>query len=306
MNIFRERFRHKGVACIVMLGVLMTAQQSLAQSDLENILKQANKINVTGYAQPLADLFGANIHSGYYHSAAISKAGLFLRLDVIGMGSPVSDDHKTYDLTLPQSFAQRTMKAPTAFGPKATLVTDPQTGFQYKPSDGVIDASMFPLAVPQLTIGNVFGTQAVVRFIATPTLKGNSFPKSTLWGAGIRHSISQYFENPAIDIAVSGFYSQYTMGDIIDLNGYSAGAQVSKDLSPLVIYGGAAWEKSTMNIAYTPEGAGNPAVDVDLEGDNTFRFTAGAALEIGPLKFFTDANFGAVTAFSGGLGLGTW
>ncbi len=306
MNIFRERFRFKGVACIVALVTLITTQRTLAQSDLENILKQANEINVTGYAQPLADLFGANIHSGYYHSAAISKEGFYIRLDVIGMGAPVTDDDKTYDLTLPQSFAQRTMKAPTAFGPRATLVTDPQTGFQYKPSDGVIDASLFPLAVPQLTIGNIFGTQAVVRFITTPTLNDDAFPKSTLWGAGIRHSISQYFEEPAIDIAVSGFYSQFTAGDIIDLNGYTAGAQVSKNLSPVVLYGGAAWEKSTMNIAYTPTGSSSPAVDVDLDGENTFRFTVGAALEIGPLHFFADANFGAVTAFSGGLGLGSW
>ncbi len=292
--------------CSWMIGVLLVglSSTSWSQSDLENILKQYESESAKGYIQPMADLFGANMNAGLYHSAAIPQTGFSLQIDLIGMGSSVGDDQKTYTLDLPASFTQRTMKAPTIFGPKSTQVTDPN-GFQFKPSDGIIDASLFPLAVPQLTIGNIYGTQAMVRFIATPSFSDEKFPKTTLWGAGLRHSISQYLgESAPLDIAAGFFYSSFTVGDIIDFSGLSIGAQASKSFSVLNLYGGLAWEKSTMNLSYKPSATNASAVDIDLDGDNAFRFTVGAGLKLAVFNIFADANFGSITNFSGGIGFG--
>ena len=88
------------------------------------------------------------------------------------------------------------------------------------------------------------------------------------------------------------------------MKGLSIGVQASKSLELLTLYGGVAWEQSTMNITYTSNSAGSPAVDVELDGDNTFRLTAGGALSLGIFSLFADANFGAVTNFSGGVGFG--
>lgn len=303
MRILQQCLRPVGAAFLLCLATLLVVQVSPAQSDLENVLKQYTSQTVKGYIQPMADLFGANLNAGLYHSAAIPENGLKFEIDLVGMGSTVGDDQKTYTLQLPASFAQGSMKAPTIFGPKATLVTDPTTGLQFKPTDGLIDASLFPLAVPQLTIGAIAGTEANIRFITTPSISNEKFPKTTLWGIGARHSISQYLPEPPLDIAAGIFYSKFTVGDIIDCSGLSIGAQASKSFSVLNLYGGLAWEQSTMNLSYKPT-ASSTSVDVDLDGANNFRFTVGAGLHLAVLNIFADANFGSITNFSGGIGFG--
>lgn len=291
-------------AVVLVAAVLICVQVSPAQSDMENVLKQYTATTVKGYIQPMADLFGANMHSGLYQSASIPQTGLSIRLTIVGMGAVVGDDQKNYTLALPPSFARRTIQAPTIFGPKATLVRDADTGLEFKPSDGIIDASLFPLAVPQLTVGSIFGTEATVRFITTPSIGDDTFPKTTLWGIGVRHSISQYIPAAPVDIAAGLFYSSFTVGDIIDFTGLTIGAQAGKSFGIVDLHGGISWEKSTMNLSFTPSATGSPAVNLDLDGENSVRFTAGAGLNLGVLSLFADANFGAITNFSGGIGLG--
>ncbi len=292
-------------AAVLLCACLIAgAREAAAQSDLEIALKQYTQTTVKGYIQPMADLFGANMHSGLYASAAVPTTGLSVRFTLVGMGSLVGDKQKTYTLPLPPSFAQGTMEAPTIFGPRATTVTDPGTGLKFKPSDGVIDASLFPLAVPQLTVGSFFGTEATVRFITTPSLGNDKFPKTTLWGLGARHSVSQYLPAAPVDISIGFFYSKFTVGDLIDFSGVTIGAQAGRSFGPLDLFGGLSWEKSTMNLSYTPTAAGEVPVNLDLDGDNSVRFTAGAGLNLSILRLFADANFGAVTTFSAGLGLG--
>lgn len=292
-------------ACLAGLALLLVVpRQSRAQTDLENALRQYTETTVKGYIQPMADLFGANMHSGLYASAAVPQTGLTLRLTIVGMGALVGEDQETYTLPLPPSFAQRTMKAPTVFGPRATLVRDPDTGLEFKPSDGIIDATLFPLAVPQLTVGSIFGTEATVRFITTPSIGDDKFPKTTLWGVGVRHSISQYLPAAPVDISAGFFYSGFSVGDIIDFTGLTIGAQAGKSFGVLDLFGGVSWETSTMNLSYRPFAEGDPAVDLDLDGENSVRFTAGAGLNLAVLRIFADASFGSITNFSGGIGFG--
>jgi hypothetical protein len=287
----------------LVVGLLLSSSMARSQSDLENVLKQYDSQMVKGYIQPLADLFGANMNAGLFHSAAIPTRGLHIELDIIGMGSIVTDDQKKYQVTLPPSFSIRTLETSTIFGPKGTEVSDP-SGFKYKGSDGILDASLFPLAVPQLTVGYVYGTEATVRFVTTPSIGDDKFPKTTLFGAGVRHSISQYIPQAPLDIALGFFYNTFTVGDIIDFKAISIGAQGGKTFSVLSLYGGLAWEKSTMNLDYTQSGSGASIVSIELDGANTFRGTLGAGLKLGFLSIFADANFGSVTNLSGGIGFG--
>ena len=261
-----------------------------------------------GYVQPIADLFGANMNAGFYHTAAIARTGLTIRLDIVAMGALVKDEQKVYTANAPTGFTlqggAKTFQTATVFGDKGTKVTDLVTGFSYRGSDGVIKASILPLAAPQLTIGDIFGTQATVRFLTTPELSNGKFPKVTLFGIGARHSISQYLPVAPLDISAGVFYNTFKVGDLIDFSSVSFGAQASKTFLILGLYGGVAWEKSTMTLSYKPSNSLFPPVSLDLSGENTIRFTVGAALELGFLHIFADANFGSVTNFSGGIGLG--
>jgi hypothetical protein len=291
--------------CAVAIAVLFTIMSGSArsQSDLEEALKQYGAEDVRGYIKPMADLFGANMNSGFYHSADIPVAGFSFSLEILGMGAVVGDEQKSYDAKTPPGFTPATFRTATVFGGTGTTVSDANNpSLQYRGSDGIINATLFPLAVPQIRVG-LIGTEATIRFITSPSI--DAFPKTTLVGVGARHNIGQYIPTLGFDIAAGVFYNKFTVGDIVDFNSIAIGAQAGKSFSVLSIYGGLQYEKSTMNIAYTSSNPlAAPVVDIDIGGDNTFRFTAGAGLNLAFFHIFADANFGSITNFSGGIGFG--
>lgn len=73
-----------------------------------------------------------------------------------------------------------------------------------------------------------------------------------------------------------------------------------------LIYGSLQMEKSTLTLSYktTDPNAANQTINIDLEGSNVFRATIGGGLSLGFLKLYADANFGAITSVSGGIGFG--
>ena len=303
--IMKIRGRSLLKAAISIAAILLVVVSCEAQSDLEKAVKQFDAQQVTGYIQPVTDLFGTNMNSGYSHSGAISTWGFYFRLDIVGMASMIQDAQKTYDALTPAGFNPGSFQAPTVFGGKATRVTDLGTGLTYSsPADGVINASVFPLIVPQLTLGNIFGTQVVIRYVTLPKMSGDNIPNLTMWGLGARHSISQYFPFVPVDMAAGIYFNSFTFGDFFDFKGVAVNAVASKSFSILTLYGMLQWEKSTMNLSYTPSDAMSPVVNLSMTGANTFRFTAGLELGLGPIKLFGDANFGSVTAFSAGIGFG--
>lgn len=291
---------------LILLGValLLSSGTALSQTDLENALKQYNGDAVKGYIQPVADLFGANMNSGYWHSAKMEKWGFHLNVDIVGMAAMVGDDQKSYDAPAPAGFSPSTFKTATVFGDKGTEIRN-SLGLSYKGSDGVFNTKVFPLAAPQLSIGYVYGTEAIVRYVALPKVGDEKVPQVSMWGIGARHSISQYLPSVPVDLAAGIFYDSFTAGDLINFKGLTFSAQASKSWSILTLYGGLAYESSKLNLSYTSTDPTVPAsVDISLDGANKFRFTGGLCLSLGFMKLFADANFGSVTCYSGGIGFG--
>ena len=96
------------VRLLLLLGLalllFLPAHLTRAESELEKALRQYSFEAVKGYIQPVADLFGANMNSGFSQSAAIPASGFHMSFKIIGMGSLVSDDQKSYDIVLPAGF----------------------------------------------------------------------------------------------------------------------------------------------------------------------------------------------------------
>ncbi len=268
-----------------------------SESSLEKTLKLYSKEDVKGYIQPIADLFGANMQAGWFHSAAIPTTGLNFTVAIVGMGAVVGDDQKSYSANSPFG---GTYETATVFGGQGGTATGPN-GFQYQGSSGVINASLFPLASPQVRIGSIYGTEVALRWL--PTVKAGDLGDVSFFGIGVRHSVSQYLMEFPVDIAAGFAYSKFSVGDLLDFKGLSIGAQASKKFVLLTLYSGLAWEKTTLNLAYKTT-SGNTPVDVDLDGANKFRFTVGAGLDLFILTLFADANFGSVTNYSGGVAFG--
>ena len=300
MKTFRHLLRILPVFCAAGLLVLAAGTAS-AQGDVEKTLKQYAGETVKGYIQPFGDLFGANLNSGLFRGADVST-GFHLKVEIVGIASMVGDAQKTYTANAPAGFNPATFETATIFGDKGATVTDAGTALTYRGSDGIFNTTFFPDATLQLTLGNIYGTRASLRFITVPEMSG--LPKATQWGIGVQHSVSQYFPVIPLDVAAHVFYNKFTFGDLIDMSGYSIGVDASKSFSILMLYGGLSVEHSTMKLTYTPSNATEPAVSIDLDGANKFRATVGLSVNLFILTVFADANFGTVTNFAAGIGFG--
>jgi hypothetical protein len=299
-------YRLPAVVGALAVSVCATAGGAYAQqSPLEQTLEQYGELTVRGYIQPLADLFGANLNSGFYSTARIPRMRPTFGIELVGMGALVSGAQKVYTATTPEGFDPATARTATVFGGRGTTVTHSSNpAMEYRFSDGLLDASVVTFALPQLRAGGLFGTEILVRYVPMPA-QDEDFPEIRLTAYGARHSISQYLPGLPVDVAAGVFVSSLTLGEYIDVSGTAVGLQVSRNLPLLTVYGGSTWEKSTMKLSYTStEPGAEGEVNVTMDGANMLRLTGGAALRLGLLSLFGDANLGSVINFSGGLRLG--
>jgi hypothetical protein len=289
-------------ALLLFAATVAGSSPGVADGNFDTYLRQLDQNQVTGYLQPFADLTGANYNTGWYQSAHIPTTGFNLDFRIIVMGGSVGDEQKEFDLPLPAGFSSPTMKSPTIFGkPEGATYTDPNTGLRYSGPGGIFNTSLAPAAAPQLRIGSLYGTEAIIRFILLP--EAGEIPRGTLFGIGARHSISQYFPELPLDIAAGGIYHTGAFGDYVDLSTLALGAQASKNLGVVTLFGGIQYEMTTMDVSYTTSQAGTP-VNVSLDGDRAFTFTAGADFHLGPIRIHADANLGSVMNFTGSIGFG--
>lgn len=292
---------------VLIAGGMLLPGVAGAQTELENTIKQFSGETAKGYVRPAADLFGANLLAGQFRSAAIPRMGFSIALEIVGMAGVVGDDQMTYTASTPPGFSPSSFKTATIFGGTgATVSHSSNPALTYRGADGVFDVSYMPMVAPQLRIGAVFGTEALVRLMGLPKTGNEFLPELHLLGLGLRHSISQYLPVLPLDVAAAGYYTSFTAGDMIDFKGYSIGVHASKDFAIATLYGGVSYERSTLSLRYNSTDPNFPGqlVDLSFDGDNAFRFTAGAGLNLAFFHLFLDVNVGNVTHFSGGIGFG--
>jgi hypothetical protein len=290
--------------CAAGFLVLLLPSMSPSQTAVESALAAYGEENVKGYMQPFADLFGANLNSGYYRTAAVPVAGFHFEFDIIVMGAMVGDAEKKFNATAPSGFTPATFESATIFGDEGNEVTDSPTSLTYRGADGVFNTTMMPMATPQIKVGSLYGTEFLGRFGYVPAL-GDNFESTTLWAIGARHNLNQWFGTLPLDLSAAVYYSSLSTGELMKFNGLMVGAQASKEFGILTVYGGLGYQSSTLTLKYestVPSAPGN--VEIKLDGKNNFAFTAGAGLSFGIFKIFADINVGSVTNLSGGIGFG--
>lgn len=287
------------------LSIMITAPALRAQNPIEDAIKQLTSDNAKGYLQPFVTAFGANMNSGVYHSASIGNLGFTFRFDLIGMGTLIGDAEKKYNATNP--YVGSAVETATIFGEEGAIV-GPIPGVEYQFQNGQVKTSMVPLAMPQLTVGDLYGTQAVLRYIPIPSIGDG--PEAELFGIGARHSVSQYIPAIPLDVAATIFYQSLTIGDLLEAKTLVFGAQASKSFSILTVYGGLQYESMSMDVNYIYTGnipgitVTEPKVSLTLDGKNQFRGTAGVDLSLAIMHIFADINVGNAIVVSGGIGFG--
>jgi len=177
-------------ATIVAAIVLASAIPSHAQ--IENQLKAYTGANATGYLKPLADAFGADLNDGLFNSAYVPTSGFHLNIELRMMSVIFGPDDETFIATTEGNFtpAQQVV-APTVVGPgdAKIVIGDGGTSFAFP---GGFSLHSFALAVPQLRISSLGGTEALVRYFAINT--GDvEIGDISLIGFGLRHKSPSTF-----------------------------------------------------------------------------------------------------------------
>ncbi|MFQ6104839.1 MAG: DUF6588 family protein [Candidatus Glassbacteria bacterium] len=294
----------KTVAVVFTLFGFCIALSPLQAQDLEDMVSKYTSVNGQGYMQPLGDAFGANINSGLFHGAGISKDEFNIRFSLEFMLAPIGDDRKVFMAQTEAPFyPDTTVEAPTVFGDsEGTSVEGTGGTVFYFP--GGFDVNNLPFLVPQVTIGSIMGTQAVFRYINFKV--DDNIGKVKLFGFGLRHSVSQWIEKEyPVDLAVAFFTQSFDVGDIVDASAKYFGIIGSYDAGILTLYGGPGFESSSLDIAYDIEAdTDTTSVSFELDGDNSARFTLGAAVDLKILRFHIDYNIASQSSIGFGFGLG--
>ena len=268
---------------------------------VEDLVSKYTEENGIGFTQPLGDALGATFNSGLFHSAHMQKLGFQMYLGLVTSGAFFSEKRETFMATTEGNFTPlQTAEVPTVVGPAESVEVNGDGGTVYVFPAGM-NVRMLPFAVPQLTIGSVYGTDVTFRYFA------RSFNEDVgdldLFSWGIRHSVSQYFSTLPLDLAVGLYNQRLRLGDILDCNSWFVVAQASKKIKIFTFYGGLGYENAKMDLEYTYE-AEDTKVAFQLKGSNNIRFTAGVTFNLGPVKLNVDYSLASQSVLSAGLGIG--
>jgi len=149
-----------------------------------------------------------------------------------------------------------------------------------------------PLVMPQIALGLPMGIELTVR--GFPEVELEDIGMFSMYGGGVRVNIDQFIPIPLfpVDITAGAFYSQMSIGDIIESSNTSIGLQVGKSLNLLIfgvgVYVDAAYEMSSLSIGYDvdPEfGLPDNRIQFDMETDPGLRLGAGLHLKLIPLTY---------------------
>jgi hypothetical protein len=150
------------------------------------------------------------------------------------------------------------------------------------------------------------GTEVMLRYL--PSIQLGDEEDLSMFGLGIKHSISRYIPLVPVDIAVQFLYNNLEVTNVMNLTSYAFNAHASKTFGVFTAYGGLQYETSSFDLEYTytdPNGT-NPALDgtkikAEIDGANNFRFTFGGALKLAVIVINLDLGIGSQLVASSGL-----
>ncbi|MES2765820.1 MAG: DUF6588 family protein [Bacteroidota bacterium] len=176
-------------------------------------------------------------------------------------------------------------------------------------------------AVPQLEVGSLFGTELLVRYIP-PIVLDTSVGKFAFWGIGLKHSITQYFEEPSFDAAIQAVYQGTSLENKVGVTGavlkadgtiWNMNIHASKHFEGIVdIFGGFSFETLSIDASYTyllPQEIQNALGIVDTKpqtspfaiSDTNYKAILGISRQFGPIAIFADYSISKFNIFSGGI-----
>jgi len=294
---------------VILAGLAVAAMVAPAAADLNDKLGALTGDNAKGYLGPLPKALSATLNSAVFQTGKVPKTGINFTIGVHVMGANFSDDDRTFVPVDPAGFqSDGSTEVPTIIGGSESVAVPGQGGTVLNYPGG-LDTKTFTIAAPELTIGSVFGTRAVVRWFAMD-LKDSDLGKIELFGFGGQHSISQYFPNLPADVAFGAFYQTFKIGDeLLDTKALHVNVTASKavgapGLVKLEPYIGIGYDTFSMDASYTSTTDPTDHIAVSMDKQSNVHFTLGAQLTLAVVKLHGEFNVAANTGAAIGLSFG--
>lgn len=283
------------------------AAPSFAQ--IEGNLGALTPENARAYLQPLPKALSATLNSAIFQSASIPMAGINLSVGIHVMGVTFDSKDRLFTPTDPPGFTSTAPveQVPTVVGDPNSVAQSGQGGTtMYYP--GGFDIKQFLIGVPQISIGSIFGTRLVGRWIQFDA-GDNELGHVKLLGLGVQHSINHFMPHLPVDLAVGGMYQTFQLGSnkLIDTKAVHVDVMASKKFALFFQpYVGVGYDTFKMNANYTQDlgGAQKADVHVKFNDENSAHLTAGLLIGLPIVKLSAEFDSGAETGASVGLRFG--
>ncbi len=218
--------------------------------DLNETLSQVGEAYAEAYINPFAEVLGAHMNTGLFHTAGVSKKvfGIDVYIGLKASAALLDNSFKTFNLVyqgtvpLDVDFAGQTFtmdvpatftvdNAPSVFGDSETgmavVSVNHDTTFStlgltlpvsfdstLTPQEtigGVLTTDIVPFGVPQIGLGTVFGTDIMVRWL--PQITAPDVGSVELFGFGVRHNLNQYLPVLPFDVSIQAVWQRILVED---------------------------------------------------------------------------------------------
>jgi len=174
-------------------------------------------------------------------------------------------------------------------------------------------------AVPQLTIGSLWNSEMLLRYIP-PVVFDVNVGRFSFFGLAIKHAFTNWFDDPYFDAAVQAGFQHSTIDNEVGLTKAKLEAETdlfafnihaSKRFGMIEPYVGVSYETLNSDGSYTftlPQNIKDEiGYDIDPQtvpvtlSDDALKATFGITAHVGPLQFFASTGLTKHLIFSGGL-----
>ncbi len=297
--------RHR--PCSVGVALLCLALAAPASGQVDDRLEAYTGRNARGYLAPLVDAFRSNLNSGLFHSACVPVSGFHASLEVNVMSTFFGADSRTFLATTEEGFLpEQTVEAPTVVGGTDAVIVegDASTKFAFP---GGFDVDNIYFSCPQLTVGSWRGTEALGRFILFDT-GVSELGRLSVWGAGLRHSLSQYtLRLHPVDLALAGYWQSAGLEnanghEVIDARLATVSLQSGMPAGSFYPYAGLSVNWWRMDVRYRFEDAGGlDPVNLSFRTNADLQLTLGVSYRVAFVAAYGEYNLADQNAVAAGL-----
>ncbi len=293
-----------GSVGVVLVWIALAAP---ASAQVDDRLEAYTGRNATGYMAPLVDGFRSNLNSGLFHSARIAD-GFNISLEFNVTVTLFSEESRTFLATTEGGFQpETTVRAPTVVGDPDAVYVEGDSALVFA-FPGGFDVDHMYLSCPQVRVGTWKGTEVVGRLILYDT-GSIEVGRLGVWGAGVRHSVSQYFPKLApVDVALAAMWQHAELHndddqDVLDSELATVAVHSGVALGSMVPYAGVSISWYSMAIRYRFDDIDVEPVELDFSSNADLQLTLGVSYQVGFVAAYGEYNVASEHSVAAGLSI---